>query len=64
MAIIAVLFGGIVGFLSSLTALLAFDVSFLAACGVYMFCGSVVAVALIAVSMIPAQNSDPEAETA
>ncbi|MGC1497150.1 MAG: hypothetical protein WA790_15165 [Sulfitobacter sp.] len=64
MAIIATLFGGIIGFISFLTALLAFDTTFLAACGIYIASGLIATTCMIAFAMIPMREEDPEQQTA
>ncbi len=64
MAIIATLFGGIIGFVSFLTALLIFGTSFLAACGIYMAFGFATTVCVIAFTLIPTRSTEPEAHPA
>ena len=63
MAIIATLFGGIIGFVSFATAMLAFDASFLTACGVYMMSGFATTAAIICTAMIPARDPQTDPQT-
>ena len=63
MAIIVTLFGGIIGFVSFLTAMLVFDASFLAACGIYMAFGFGTTVCVITLTLIPTRADRPEAQT-
>jgi hypothetical protein len=64
MAIIATLIGGIFGFASFLTALLAFDATFLTASTVYMLSGFAITAVLIIIGMIPTRTPDPEKQNA
>ncbi len=64
MAIIATLFGGIIGFVSFLTALLAFDATFLAACGIYMASGLITTACMIAFVLIPVRADKPDQQNA
>ena len=64
MAIIATLFGGIIGFFSFLIALIAFDATFLAACGVYVATGFAATLCMIVLCLLPMREEDPEQQSA
>lgn len=64
MAIIATLFGGIIGFISFLTSLIAFDATFLVACGIYVATGFTATACMIVLAMLPMREEDPEQQTA
>jgi hypothetical protein len=63
MATVAVIFGGMLGFVSALVSLIAFDASWLFALSLWAMAGFAVALVLIAMAMMPQRATkelDPE----
>ncbi len=57
MAAVAVIFGGMFGFLSAIAALMVFDAGILLALGLWAFGGIVIALFLIVMALIPKRNA-------
>lgn len=64
MAIIATLLGGIIGFFSFIIAMVFFDASFVAACGVYMIAALTTTAVTIALALVPTREEDADTDTA
>ncbi|MGV8955647.1 MAG: hypothetical protein ACOH2M_31430 [Cypionkella sp.] len=60
MAVISLILGGTVGFISALIGLVTLDISLLAALGLWSGVGMVVAVALIMMAMTPKLQPDTQ----
>ena len=57
MAVVAILFGGMLGFFSAVFSLIALDISLLAAFGLWAGVGAVAAVAVLAFALMPRHRS-------
>lgn len=57
MAVVAILFGGMVGFFSAIFSLIALDISLLAAVGLWAGIGAVAAVAVLTFALLPRHRS-------
>jgi len=53
MAVVAILFGGMLGFFSAIFSLITLDISLLAAVGMWAGVGAIVAVAVLALAFLP-----------
>lgn len=57
MAVVAILFGGMLGFFSAVFSLIALDISLLAAVGLWAGIGAVAAVAVLVFALLPRHRS-------
>jgi len=63
MAVVAILFGGMVGVFSAVFSLIALDISLLAAVGLWAGIGTVAALAVLVFTLLPRQRSAHSART-